>query len=152
MSKTEFKYVTIIDAAIEKVWDALTLPEFTGRYWHRMRVRSDWEKGGEVVFLGTDDDGSEYVGCEGRVLECDKPNRLSYSWRFPRLEGCKDEEPSRVTFELEEVAGVTKLTVTHDDFPDGSKTFELIEPGWPGILSNLKTFLETGKPLPEEVA
>ena len=147
MTKNEFRYVTLIKADIEKVWDALTLPEFTERYWHRMRVRSDWQKGDEVVFLGNDEDGSEYVGCKGTVVESERPKRLAYSWLFPRLPECQDEEPSLVAFDLEEVGGATKLSVTHNGFADGSKTFPMITEGWPVVLSNLKTLLETGEPI-----
>ena len=145
MARNEFKYVTIIKADIEQVWDGLTLPGFTERYWHNTRVRSDWKQGSEIAFLRDDEEGKEYVGCEGKIIECTKPNRLSYSWHFPRNPETKGEAPSVVAFELETVGEATRLTITHDQFEDGSKTFPMISQGWPVVLSNLKTLLETGQ-------
>jgi hypothetical protein len=57
------------------------------------------------------------------------------------------EGPSRVTYELEETDGVTKVTTIHDDFPSGSKVYDNVAGGWPYIL---KTLLETGSPLKQE--
>jgi uncharacterized protein YndB with AHSA1/START domain len=58
-----------------------------------------------------------------------------------------DERPSRVTFLLEALKDQTRLTVTHDDFDEGSRMFAMISKGWPAVLSSLKSFLETGKGL-----
>ena len=58
-----------------------------------------------------------------------------------------DERPSRVTFELTPQKGQVHLTVTHDEFDEGSKIFEMISKGWPAALSSLKSYLETGRGL-----
>jgi uncharacterized protein YndB with AHSA1/START domain len=151
MAKSEFKYVTIIAAGIEEVWDGLTLPGFTERYWHHTRVKSDWKEGSTIDFYRDDEEGKEYIGCEGKIIECVRPNRLSYSWRFPRDPETRAEAPSVVAFDLETVGGATKLTVTHDQFEEGSKTFGMITYGWPVVLSNLKTLLETGQPMDHDL-
>lgn len=145
MAKNEFRYVTIIKADIEEVWDALTLPAFTERYWHNSTVESDWREGSTITFTNLDESGVRSVGCEGKIIECTKPDRLSYSWHFPRNPETKDEAPSRVVFELESLGEATRLTVTHGGFEDGSKTFPMITEGWPVVLSSLKTLLETGR-------
>ena len=62
------------------------------------------------------------------------------------------EGPSRVTYELEETDGITKVTTIHDDFPSGSKVYDNVAGGWPYILSGLKTLVETGSPLKTEKA
>jgi len=84
------------------------------------------------------------VGAEGEILAVDRPSMLSYTWQFPDNPDTAGEAPSRVTFRLEQVAAGTKLTVVHDRFPEDSKMFELIQGGWPLVLSGLKTLLESG--------
>ena len=77
------------------------------------------------------------------ILESDPPRRLVYGWK-PLYKDLPDERPSRVTFVLEPFKGQTRLTVTHDEFDEGSKMFAMISKGWPAVLSSLKSFLETG--------
>jgi hypothetical protein len=60
----------------------------------------------------------------------------------------KKEKPSRVTYLLEPQGKTVKLTVTHENFAEGSKTLPSISFGWPMVLSNLKSILETGRTLP----
>ena len=55
---------------------------------------------------------------------------------------------ARVTFDLEPRGKVVKLTVTHDNLDEGGKTFRDISGGWPMVIANLKSLLETGHPLP----
>ncbi len=139
-------FVQIIAADRARVWQALTSAEFTAQYWHGTRVRSDFRVGSVVEFLV---DGDE-VGCRGEVLVSEAPERLSYTWQFPRNPLVRDEAPSRVTFHLEALQSAsgetaTRLTVVHDGFPQGSRMQELVRPGWPAVLAGLKTLLETGK-------
>lgn len=144
MSSLEYVYMTVIAARPEKVWEGLTTAEFTKQYWHSTRVKSDWTVGAKIEFYVDSPEG-DVVGCEGEILKADHPRELSYTWRFPRNPIVKDEAPSRVTFTLEEKGNNTVLTVTHDDFPDGSKMYESISEGWPLVLAGLKTLLETGR-------
>jgi uncharacterized protein YndB with AHSA1/START domain len=142
----EYVFVEIINASREVVWEALTSPAFTEQYWHSTRVASDFRPGSEIVFHV---DGGE-VGCRGEVLAADPPALLAYTWQFPRNPVVRDEVPSRVTFELETIGTAatgqaTRLTVTHDRFPEGSHMPELVRPGWPLVIAGLKTLLETGE-------
>ena len=92
--------------------------------------------------MGPDDE----VGCEGEVLTANHPEELAYTWRFPRNPEVRDETPSRVTFRLESLSTdpvATRLTVTHDHFPDGSQMRDMVKEGWPLVLAGLKTLLET---------
>ncbi|NVJ96742.1 MAG: SRPBCC family protein [Alphaproteobacteria bacterium] len=142
MTKPEFHYVTIIDAPVQKVWQVLTTAEFTSQYWHNTRVQSDWQVGSPVVFLV---DGDE-IGCEGKVLEVEQYTKLSYSWRFPRNPACAAEEPSIVSFELEDLDGSTKLAVLHTGFASAeSPTYQMVSGGWPFVLAGLKTLCEAGQ-------
>ena len=144
MNTPDFVYVIVIAAPPEKVWQAITNAEFTRQYWHATRVQSDWEEGGPIHFL-VDDNGGERIGCEGTLLTVDPPRRLSYTWHFPGNPDVADEEPSRVSFELVELQGHTRLTVTHDRFVPDSKMRPMVTEGWPLVLAGLKTLLETGR-------
>jgi uncharacterized protein YndB with AHSA1/START domain len=79
-------------------------------------------------------------------MESDPPRRLVYGWK-PLYKDMPDERPSRVTFEIEQLKGQVRLTVTHDEFDDGSTIFGMISKGWPAVLSSLKSYLETGRGL-----
>ncbi len=145
MQHDEFYYVLLIDAPRETVWSALTNGEFTKQYWHSAEVRSDWTVGSPVEFWVKVGDESK-VGCEGVILECDVPQRLSYTWHFPLNPACAPEQPSRVVFLLEDAEGATKLTVKHDQFESGeSATYHMVSTGWPYVIAGLKSLCEMGK-------
>ena len=142
MRKPEFVYVTFIKTTPEKLWHALTNTAFTESYWFGCSLTSDWKVGSRMHM-----DRAGKVVNEGFVLESDPPRRLSYSWLSVFDAEMIKERPSRVTFVLEPSDGAVKLTVTHEDFAEGSKTLPSISEGWPLVLSSLKSMLETGKPL-----
>jgi uncharacterized protein YndB with AHSA1/START domain len=147
MSKPEFVYTTFIKTTPEKLWHALTDTGFTRSYWFGCSLSSDWKVGSRMHM----DRGGKVVN-ECVVLESDPPRRLSYSWHSIFDEEMKKERPSRVTFVLEPNGGAVKLTVTHEDFAEGSKVLPSISGGWPLVLSSLKSILETGQPLDFEMA
>jgi len=142
MSKPEFVYTTYIETSAEKLWHALTDGDFTERYWFGGRVTSDWKVGSSFDIAK-----NRQPIVKGKVLESDPPKRLAYTW-----DACSDESnherTSRVTFDLEPRGTVIKLTVTHDNLDEGSKTLRDISGGWPMVLASLKSILETGRPLP----
>jgi uncharacterized protein YndB with AHSA1/START domain len=142
MRKPEFVYVSYIETTPEKLWEALTSGDFTERYWFGMRLRSDWKVGS--VFEMVRGDGT--VSDAGKVIEYDPPRRLAYT--FVNLsDKYRDDTPALATFTLEPYGEIVKLTLTHEGFAEGSKFFAGISSGWPAILSNLKSTLETGRPL-----
>jgi len=144
MDNPKFLYITFINSIPEKVWSALTQPEFTRKYWFTRRVQSDWKVGAPVKFLT--DDGS--VELKGNVLAIDPPRLLSYSWNSFSPRPDNPDETSRVTFEISFAYGVTKLTPSHDQFEPNDTIYNDVSGGWPVVLSGLKTLLETGQPLP----
>lgn len=141
MDKPQFVYVTYILSTPEKVWSALTDPELTARYWERSNV-SDWKVGSPWSHRRP---GGEPV-VTGQVLESDPPRRLVTSWYAPE----QAENPakrSQVSYDIFEADGKVRLTITHWDLDE--EALRDISRGWPAVLSNLKTFLETGKTLPD---
>jgi len=143
VSELDYVYETFIKAPPEKVWEGLTSPEFTRRYFWRTGIESTWEQGSPVVYKN--DEGRLVV--EGEVIEADPPLRLSFTWRALWSEELAREAPSRVTFEIEQQGTVCRLRVVHDRFPAGSRTHEEVSRSWSAIVCSLKTLLETGEPL-----
>jgi uncharacterized protein YndB with AHSA1/START domain len=139
MSKPAFVYVTYIASTPEKVFKALTDTDATAKYWFGNAVTSDWKVDSPVTFQR---EGKLIVS--GKVLEHDAPRRLSYTFHSLHESYNGTEQPSRVVIDLEPQKGQVKLTVTHDDFVPESKVFAGISNGWPLVLSNLKSYLETG--------
>ena len=127
MSKPEFVYVTYIETTPDRLWWALTDRDFIQSYWMDCELISDWKVGSPMTMKRYGEIKNECV-----ILESDPPRRLSYSWHSVFDPEMKKETPSRVTYTLE---------------PQG-KVVKLISSGWPMVLSNLKSILETGKPLP----
>ena len=146
MAKAEFVYVTYIATTPAKLWAALTQGEFTKRYWYGRRIVSDWKVGSPVRFYDHD---SDTVTDGGVVQEYDPPRRLVYTFRPEFSAEARQMGYSRVSFTLEpHEEGLVKLTLVHDQLP-GEATAVGYREGWAPILSSLKTFLESGKPLPE---
>jgi len=135
----EFIYTTYIKTTPEKLWQALTNPEFTRRYWNGDNV-SDWKAGSNWQHLDSDD---HEVLVTGKVLESEAPRRLVLTWAHAST---LDDE-CQVTFEIEAMGDMVQLTVIHDHFKAGSPMQGLVSKGWPRVLSSLKTMLETGTPL-----
>jgi uncharacterized protein YndB with AHSA1/START domain len=143
MSKSEFVYVTYIRATIDKVWDALTRPEFTRQYWYGMESRSTWSKGAKWELVALDG----RVFDSGEIVEVKRPRRLVIAWQHQLHEEMRAEGFSRATFDLETVGDSVKLTVVHGIDVPGSKLVQAVSGGWPLILASLKSLLETGKAL-----
>ena len=138
---TSFVYVTYIFSTPEKVFAAITKPEIARAYWGHENV-SDWKVGSQWRHIRADD--KREVQLVGDVLECSPPKRLVISWAN---ESQKDDptKTSRVTFDVEPQGEMVRLTVSHDELEAGGGMEKGIRRGWPMVLSNLKSFLETGR-------
>ena len=137
---TEFLYTTYIRSTPQKVWDAITNPEFARQYWGHGNV-SDWKPGSKWDMVRGD--GSGIIQTTGEVLESHPPRRLVISWVDPSKAADRSEY-SRVTFEIEVVKDAVRLDVFHNELKPGSDMAKGISNGWPRVLSGLKSFLETG--------
>jgi uncharacterized protein YndB with AHSA1/START domain len=143
MAESRFVYVTYIRTTPEKLWRALTEPEFTKQIWAETWQECEWKEGSPWRLMIPDG----RVGDSGEVLEIEPGRRLVVSWRNEFKPELHAEGYSRMTWELEPMDGVVKLTLIHEmDRPD-SKLIDAVSGGWPMILSSLKSLLETGEPL-----
>lgn len=138
-----YVYVTYIQATPDAVWDALTDPDLTATYWGHRNESDDWAVGSSWAHVRND--GSGIADVVGEVVVSDRPTKLVCTWASPSGEG----EPARLTYDLAADAGVVKLTVTHEDLTDDA--WRDVSRGWPAVLAGLKSFLETGTPLPAAI-
>lgn len=137
-----YVYVTYIRASPEQVWRALTDADLTARYWGH-RNESNWQPGSTWEHVRTD--GSGISDVTGTVLEAVQPERLVLT--FPGSAEQR-EDPSQVTFTIEPHEDIVRLTVLHDGLPTESD-YRAISHGWPAVIANLKSLLETGEVLPQ---
>ena len=155
MTKPDFVYATYIATTPEKVWQALVDPELMRAYWidpagdgpAHVNV-SDWQPGSPWEHQRQDD--ARTVDMVGKVVEITPPSRLVLTWARPR-DADDASKHSRVSFDIEPMgASLVRLTVTHEDLDP--QMLDGISGGWPRVLSNLKTLLETGHALPRTMA
>lgn len=143
MADSRFVYVIYIRTAPEKLWEALTDPEFTRRWWVETWQDCDWQPGSSWRLMIPDG----RVADAGEVLEIEPGRRLVLSWRNEFQPQLRAEGFSRMSWEVEPQGEEVKLTVIHEmDRPD-SKFIEGVSSGWPSLLSSLKSLLETGESL-----
>jgi uncharacterized protein YndB with AHSA1/START domain len=143
MADSEFVYVTYIRTTPEKLWQALTEPEFTRKFWVGTVQDCAWKPGASWKLKTPDG----RIADEGEVAEIDPPHKLVLSWSHHLFAEMKEEGFSRMTYLLEPTGGVVKLTVTHTMDRPSSKLIKGVSNGWPHILASLKSLLETGEPL-----
>ena len=143
MDKSEFVYVIMIRTTPEKLWQALTEPEFTRKFWVGTVQECDWKVGSPWRMLAPDGRAAD----AGEVVEIDPPRKLVLKWKhelFPELTG---EGFSRMTYTLEPQGDMVKLTLLHEMDKRESKFIKAVGGGWPIIIASLKSLLETGESL-----
>lgn len=145
-SPADFVHVIYIAAKVDTVWNGLSDGQLTRAYWKHDNV-SDWKVGSRWEHVGATPERP--VDICGEVLEIDPPRRLAITWAFPH-EADDPAKVSRVTFELTPLGPDTKLVVVHSGLEPNSDMQRGVTDGWPAVVSNLKTLLETGKVLSDE--
>ena len=148
MPRTTFVYVTYIRTTPQALWSALTEAEFMRQYWFGMHCQSDFRAGSSWKLVN---DRGE-VWDAGEIVEAVPLQRLVIRWEHQMRPELKAEGPSLCTIELVPDGHAVKLTITHSVEREGSKLVEAVSGGWPKILSNLKSLLETGAIAFEEPA
>ncbi len=158
-------YRVYIKATPQAIWDAITRPEWSERYGYGGRNEYDLRPGGAYRAFASEamkKAGAEMgfptpdVVVDGEVIEADPPRKLVQTWRMLMDQEMAAEGFTRLTYEITEgKGGVTKLTVVHEleGAPKlaaviaGEKEEEGAGGGWSWVLSDLKTLLESGKPM-----
>jgi uncharacterized protein YndB with AHSA1/START domain len=154
MAKSSFVYVTYIRTTPEKLWSALTEDsEFMKQYWFGVHCESQWTPGSSWKMIGPE--GQLYDA--GEIIEAAPPKRLVIRWQNQMKPELKAEGDSLCTIELEPTGPSVKLSITHTIDREPSKLIEAVSGGWPKIMSNLKSLLETGsialtQPYPTQTA
>ena len=140
MTRSTFVYVTYIRTTPEKLWKALTDAQFIKQYWFGMRCESEWTPGSSWTLVA--EDGQ--VWDAGEIVEAVPARRLVIRWQHQNKPELKAEGPSLCTMELEASGGAVKLSITHTIERDPSKFIAAVSGGWPKVISNLKSLLESG--------
>lgn len=139
-NRSHFVYVTFIRTTPEKLWQALTDPDFIRQYWFGSTIDSEWSQGA-AWRLKKADGQTDTVG---EVLAIEPLRRIVIRWQNERIPELAAEGPSRCTIELEPKGKAVKLTIRHEIERPNSKLIHSVSGGWPLVLSNLKSLLETG--------
>jgi uncharacterized protein YndB with AHSA1/START domain len=137
---SQFVYVTYIRTTPETLWSALTSPDFAEQYWRGARPEAEWKVGGAWRLIFPDG----RVADSGEIVAFDPPRRLAIRWRNEFMPELKAEGWSLCVMELATEGEAVKLTVSHGIEVENSKLIDAVSGGWPQILSNLKSLLETG--------
>jgi len=140
MARSTFVYVTYIRTTPEKLWSALTDAEFMKQYWFGMHCESQWTTGSPWQLVS--DTGQIFDA--GEIIEADPPRRLVIRWQNQVKAELKAEGDSRCRMELEPSGSAVKLSITHTIEREPSKLILAVSGGWPKVISNLKSLLETG--------
>jgi uncharacterized protein YndB with AHSA1/START domain/DNA-binding transcriptional ArsR family regulator len=143
-AKPTFVYVIYIESTPEKVWQALTDADLTAEYWGHSNI-SDWQVGSAWEHQRAD--GSGIADAVGKVIESVPPTRLVTTWAPPGEPPA--DGPSQVTFDIRPYGEIVRLTVTHENLASESER-QAVAGGWAAVLSNLKSLIETGSPLPQQ--
>ena len=147
MANQTYEYTTYIASTAERVWQALTTSADTEVYCFGRKLQSSWKVGEKITFLRERDELDVF----GDLIEFQPFEKISYTWNVPEDDSIRNQ-PSVVTFLIRQLEGTVKLTLIHSnvvetDYVEASDTFAGLNNGWPAIISNLKSCLETGKPL-----
>jgi uncharacterized protein YndB with AHSA1/START domain len=141
MARSTFVYVTYIRTTSERLWSALTTDvEFMKQYWFGTHCESEWTVGSSWKMLYPDG----RITDAGEIVEVEPPRRLVIRWQNQFKPELKAEGESLCTMELEPSGTAVKLSITHTIEREPSKFIAAVSGGWPKIISNLKSLLETG--------
>jgi len=143
MARSTFIYVTYIRTTPEKLWSALTDAEFMKQYWFGCHGESQWTAGSPWKLVYPEGG----IADAGEIVEAEPPRRLVIRWQHQNKPELKAEGASLCAMELEPSGTAVKLSITHTIERDPSKLIEAVSGGWPKVISNLKSLLETGSPV-----
>jgi uncharacterized protein YndB with AHSA1/START domain len=141
MPRSTFVYVTYIHTTPEKLWSALTDDvEFMKQYWFGVHCESQWTAGSSWKMVHP----NGHILDAGEIVDAEPPKRLVIRWQHQDKPELNAEGASLCTMELEPIGPAVKLSITHTIEREPSKLIDAVSGGWPKVISNLKSLLETG--------
>jgi uncharacterized protein YndB with AHSA1/START domain len=140
MARSTFVYVSYIRTTPEKLWSALTDEKFMKQYWFGVHGESQWTAGSPWKSVSP----QGQILDAGEIVEAEPQRRLVIRWQHQDKPELKAEGESLCTIELEPSGTAVKLSITHTIEREPSKLIEAVSGGWPKVISNLKSLLETG--------
>jgi len=144
----DLKFELYIAATPENVWQILVSPEGTRQTFFNCVIRSTFELGALLEYVGPGNDGDETVHVYGHLLAFEPNQALSFTEHpGPSYYANHDELETRIAITLEAVGECTKLTLINDRWPENHPGHANAAQTWPLVLSNIKTLAETGKTL-----
>lgn len=139
----QFVYATHIRTTPERLWQALTQPDFTRRYWLETTPESTWKPG--ASWAEEIPDGTATI--TGGIVKRDRPQHPVFSWRSEAKREEETESYSQAAYELENLGDSGKLTLIPEIDKPASTLLRDVSGGWPPVLASLKGLMETGEPL-----
>lgn len=140
-------YETYIRTTAEQLWMGLTDGEQTAKWCYGSPIVSTWKVGDDYAYV-TPDHSMTLI--KGKVLEVEPRRRIVIDYQMFYSPTLTEDPPSRETWEIEDMDGICKLRVTHDQFGGATATYHEVKRGIPWIYSSLKSLLETGEPFPNQ--
>jgi len=140
MARSTYVYVTYIRTTPEKLWSALTDADFIKQYWFGVHCESEWKAGSPWSLVSPEGQLLD----SGQIVEAEPPRRLVIRWQNQFKPELKAEGESLCTMELEPKGSAVRLSITHTIEREPAKFIEAVSGGWPKVISNLKSLLETG--------
>lgn len=141
-----FEQTIFIKSTKEKVWNALVKPEIVQKYFLCPLKEIKLKNEAPIIY-----GNKEFDLIKGKIINFEENKNLVHTFKFlpPGHEGTEKDEETKVSYIIEEDEGITILTLVHEGFKEKNQSYHNVTGGWPYILSNLKTLLETGKTLNE---
>lgn len=139
MSTPKLVYVTTIRTTPAELWKALTETDFIRQYWFGCTNTSSWKEG--EVIESRDPDGA--LAWQGKILKSVPEQEVAFTFDSLNIEN--PGPPSRVSFKIDRLPDAVQLTITHDEFEEISAVRDRVSNGWPSIIENIKSLLETGQ-------
>jgi uncharacterized protein YndB with AHSA1/START domain len=146
MTTPSHVYEIFVKATPERVWQAITDPDYTRRYFHRTAVESAFRRGAGVRYVTA----AGETAVEGEVQIAEPGRRLVMTWHPLYDPEIAAEPVSHVEWVLspaDDAGEVTRVTLRHTGLAASPRTWDSVRLGWVVVLDGLKTLLETGEPL-----
>lgn len=132
---------TLINAPVERVWQAFVDPELIKGYLFGTTVKTDWKKGSPITYTG-EWQGKSYQD-KGTIIDIE-PNKRLHTTYFSSMSGKEDKPENYVNvyYEVEPaVDGQSKVTIIQDGIENEDQVKHM-EQNWNTVLESMKDLLE----------